>query len=347
MEQITYSEYVELSGDLNNREKFNAYSTVKRGQGGFDFIIAPNPDLVIMTDEEANLENALSIGNGTERAARKLAFLKDRILSPSKPVIVSEGDSWFQFPIIIKEVIDHLNNDYAILSLGAAGDTAANMVHGDLAPKKSEYLENLRSQSEHVKAFLFSALGNDIIGEDPISGKSALFDLLNEYNGDDGDVLGHINEAVFANRLSDLTKAYQKVISDVRNEPGLETLPILVHAYDYVFPYPWGANDPRKPLHAKKNEWLGEPLDARDFPVSTQSQLDLRRNIIRELIDRTYTMLNGLAGNSTDTNIWVVDCRESMPSVNDWIDEIHGTSDGFKKVAALFAETLNKAVPSS
>lgn len=347
MEPISFAEYVELSSDLMNREKFRAYSTVIRGEGGFDFRIVPNPDLVIMTPEEAELENAMQIGNDTERAARKIAFTMDRIFSPAKPVIVSEGDSWFQFPILVNEVIDHLNGEHAILSLGAAGDTAANMVHGNLAPKQTEYLINLIAQVKNVKAFLFSAAGNDIIGEDPISKKSALFDILHDFNGDTNDVAGHINEAVLAQRLADLRIAYSKVISDIRSEPRLARLPIIFHGYDYPFPSPWGTDDPRNPLHAKDNEWLGEPLDARHFPSATQAELELRRGIVRELIDRLYAMLDGLAGSSAQTGIWVVNCRGAMPDVGDWIDEIHGTTNGFAKVADRFRSTLSMATANA
>lgn len=344
MEPISFEDYVELAGDLNNREKFLAYSTVIRGKGGFDFRIVPNPDLVTISEDQAQLENAMQIGNDTERAARKLTFLKDRVFFPNKPVIVSEGDSWFQFPILVREVIDHLNDDYAILSLGAAGDTAANMVHGEQGHRKTEYMSNLRDQAGQVKAFLFSAAGNDIIGEDPDTNQSALFDILKDFNGNTGDIDGHINETVLSQRLAGLEAAYNKVISDIRGEPGLADLPIIIHGYDYPFPSPWGPNDPRNPLHAADNEWLGEPLDKRHFPAGSEAELNLRRGIVRLLIDRLYIMLDGIASDPQKPGIWLVDCRGAMPNVGDWIDEIHGTSYGFEAVSARFRQTLNQAL---
>lgn len=343
MKKITFDEYTLLSTDRKNREKFIAYSNVIRGEGGFDFRIVPNPELVIMTADEQRLENALQIGNGAERAARKLSFRLDRIFRPNKPVIVTEGDSWFQFPILVDEIVDHLADDYAILCLAAAGDTAANMVHGNTEPEGTEYLINLRNQKEHARAFLFSAAGNDIIGEDPATKKSALFDIINDFNGNEEDVTGHINEQVLAKRLTFLREAYDKVVGDVRSEPGLEKMPIIIHGYDYAFPFPHTDDDPRNPLHAKKNEWLGEPLDQRSFPIATQQQRDLRRQIVSVLIDRLYDMLVDLAGDPDETNIRVVDCRGAMPNITDWIDEIHGTSEGFAKVTARFSDTLKTA----
>ncbi|WAP70902.1 hypothetical protein [Jiella pelagia] len=341
---ISYEDYVSLAGDLNKRETFVAYSIVQRGAGGFDFRIAPNPDLVEMSEDEAKLENAMSIGNSTDRAARALGFAKDRIFNRSKPVIVSEGDSWFQFPILIDDVIDHLKDDYAILSLGAAGDTAANMVDGPVAAGGAEYLGQLKAQAKDVRAFLFSAAGNDIIGEDPVTKVSALQGILRPFNGDLTDVGGHIDQVEVGRRIATLSARYAKVIATIRTAPGLQRLPILFHGYDYCFPWPWGEDDPRKPGYAARDEWLGEPFAKRGFPSATDAALALRRNILKALIDRLYNMLHGLAGPSSQSLIWVVDCRGAMPSVTDWNDEIHGTSDGFAKVAIRFKKAMTEAL---
>ena len=44
--------------------------------------------------------------------------------------IVAEGDSWWQYPVKLKDVIDHLfdDDDVNIYSLGFAGDWLANML---------------------------------------------------------------------------------------------------------------------------------------------------------------------------------------------------------------------------
>lgn len=344
VQPISYAEYLALAGDLNSRERFVAYSTVVRGEGGFDFKIIPNSDLVVMGDEATELENAMAIGNWSDRQWRALEFAKDRILRPSKPVLVSEGDSWFQFPVIIRDIVDHLSDEYAILSLGAAGDTAENMVDGPLEPGGSEYLTQLRAQAKHVKAFLFSAAGNDIIGEDPKTKHSALFGILNPFNGDLDDVEGHINEGELGKRIGTLSDRYIKVVDAIRGVSGLEKLPIVFHGYDYCFPYPWGPDDPRNPRYAKNDEWLGEPFEKRKFPASSVQELELRRKIIIVLIDRLYDMLNSIAANAREGGIWVVNCREAMPNIADWNDEIHGTSAGFKKIADRFKETLTDAL---
>ncbi|WP_108838452.1 hypothetical protein [Tateyamaria sp. Alg231-49] len=342
MDKISYDAYVSLSTDRNRRKEFRAYSNVIPGESAFDFRVVPNPDLVVDIPDDIELENAMQAGNGIERTARRLAFNLDRIFNRKKPVLVAEGDSWFQFPILIDEILDHLSDTFAILSLAAAGDTAENIVDGPEQSGGREYMINLRKQKEHVRAFLFSAAGNDIIGEDPQTGKSALFDIINDFDPARTDIDEHINAVVLQERLTSLRDAYTRVITDVRAEPGLETLPIIVHGYDYTFPYPHFENDPRNPIHAANNEWLGQPLDQRNFPTATQAQRDLRRNIVIRLIDQLYDMLDDLA--QTHNDVVVVDCRGAMSEVTDWADEIHGTDEGFAKVTQRFRVALNGAL---
>ncbi|MEL6414534.1 MAG: hypothetical protein AAFQ15_06295, partial [Pseudomonadota bacterium] len=243
---------------------------------------------------------------------------------------------------IIDDVIDHLDNDYLIYSVGAAGDTAENMIFGKRRKKKSEYFQALIRFKKDVQAFLISAAGNDIIGEDVNTGQSALHDILRPFNGNTKDVLGHIDFTTLNDRLDFLRGAYQTVFDTIRSESGFEDLPILIHGYDYVFPYPWGdakKKDPRKPKHAAKNEWLGEPLDARKI-----MDQELRRNILIHLIDQLYAMFGSLASDPQNNGIHIVDCRGALPSVDMWADEIHGTSDGFRAVAARFNDTLRRAI---
>lgn len=60
----------------------------------------------------------------------------------------------------------------------------------------------------------------------------------------------------------------------------------------------------------------------------------MRRNIVIRLIDQLYDMLEDLA--RTHSNVVVVDCRGAMSEVTDWIDEFHGTDEGFAKVTQRF-----------
>ncbi|KZL21794.1 hypothetical protein PsAD2_00215 [Pseudovibrio axinellae] len=334
--KITYDEFLNIARDPNvSEQELLKYCDVVEHTGAFDIHFRVKPDMVEMTGVDEEFESALQIGNWASRIRRYWRFkeaLKDH---PDRPMLISEGDSWFQFPILIDDVVDHLSAHYNIYSLGAAGDTAQNMVFGANRARRREYLSGLKSYKDQVSGFLFSAAGNDIIGEDPDTGVAALYSILKDFNGDIQDVAGHIDRPAFDEKLRFLKEAYGRVLSDIRGIDELRNMPVFVHGYDYVFPYKW-EGDTRSPLHAAKDEWLGEPLSERNIPSV------LGRKIISKMLDELYEMLQGLA--ARDDNVIVVDCRGAMANLSDWIDEIHGTSAGFAKVAGRFKTAIDRAL---
>lgn len=340
MSKITYDEYLKLARNPETEDEvLLSYSLIERGEGGFDFTFKADPEKVELTVEDIKYESAMQMGNGLARYRRQAKFRLQKLAGSNLPVLVSEGDSWFQFPLLIREVIDQLKDDYLIWSIGAAGDTAQNIVYGRKIKGETEYLKALIDNKEDVQGFLLSAAGNDIIGQDPSTQKPVLFDILKDFNGDKSDIEGHINVDLLNQKLDFLQNAYTTVINEVRSKSEFKNLPVFIHGYDYAFPYPWGDDDPRNPLHADKNEWLGKPLDQRKIYDNNQ-----RRDIIKFLIDKLYDMLSKISSNSQKTGVWLIDCRGAMPDVHDWIDEIHGTSQGFKKVTTRFKNVLEQAI---
>jgi N-acetylmuramoyl-L-alanine amidase len=279
----------------------------------------------------------VKIGNGLARWRRQRQFHRRRNSGERLPVLVSEGDSWFQFPIFIREIIDNLDDDYLIWSIGAAGDTAQNMVLNDIGRGKTEYLRALRSLKDEVRGFLFSAAGNDVIGEHPETGEPMLAELLHPFTPGITDPEDLINKTAYENVLVFLEGAYRTVIQNIRSEPGFEKLPIFIHGYDYAFPYPWGGekNDPRSPLWAANNQWLGIALDSLGIEEDR-----LRRGVIISLIDQLYARFQKLA--DEDDRVFLVDCRGAMPELGDWADEIHGTSAGFARIAERFRRVISQ-----
>lgn len=343
VEKITYSELLDLVRDPDTTdEQLQPYFTLQTGAGGFDFELSVNTDTVIMTEADAEFENAMQIGNGVERFRRRMRFFSNRRKHPDRLVILSEGDSWFQFPLLIRETIDHLSDHFNIWSLGAAGDTLQNMVEGTPRKDGFEFLIGLRRLRGAARAFLFSGAGNDILGEDPETKLPMLEPLLRPFNGDVSDVAGHIDEAALDTRLEQLEAGYLRMISLVRNEPGAGALPIVIHGYDYAFPYPFGADDPRDPIYAKNDQWLGRAFATKDL-----DDPELRRAVLTRLVDRLYEMMNGLAAKAGTTGVWVVDCRGALPALSDWNDEIHGTSDGYAEISRRFRKVLDDALAQS
>lgn len=338
-DKITYEELLRRMHDPSIPDaELRPYLLPGRGSGPLDPIVVPNPERVAVGEVEMDAASAIRIGNSLARWRRQRQFHSRRILGEDLPVLVSEGDSWFQFPFLITDVIDHLGDEYLIWSLDAAGDTARNMVE-----VRPEYMDGLRRFAGEVRAFLFSGAGNDVIGESE-EGVSSLLGILKPANPN-GSADDHIDAVVLGRILAGLTGTYATMIRTIRAEPSLALLPIIIHGYDYPFPYPHvegGAPDGRSPLYAARDEWLGAAFTTRGIMDE-----ELRRAILKRLIDALYNALAALAGDSRQTGVYVVDCRNLLTSVTDWADEIHGTDEGFARVAARFRATLADALSSN
>jgi hypothetical protein len=339
MEKISYADLkaMIMNPDTPGTEigKYLRKDPRKTKKGGpLDPQLVPDPAKVDMTREaEFEVESAMRWGNSVERWRREQRFNARIAHGERKPVLVSEGDSWFQFPFLIEDVIDQLEPNFIIRSLDAAGDTCDNMVN-----RSKEYFSELKAQiGNGVAGFLFSGAGNDVIGED-LDGNPVLGRLLKPYRAG-ADASWHVDKAVLAQILSTLEKDYRKVVATIRHDEHFKRLPIIIHGYDYAIPGGF-AGDPRNPFpYAAQDEWLGAPMRQKGIV-----EPGLQRAIIRVLIDALYDMLDRVAGDSAQTRVFVVNVRETLPHVNDWADEIHGTSKGFARVAKRFKAVLDHAL---
>ena len=105
--------------------------------------------------------------NWNSRKGRYQKYKRFKRQNPTHAKIVSEGDSWFQHPLVF-DVIDHLLDWFPIYSLGAGGDTLRNM-----HTKPGRLLKAINQESPSI--LLISAGGNDILGDPQFGG------FLNEY----------------------------------------------------------------------------------------------------------------------------------------------------------------------
>lgn len=339
MTKISYEKYRELLLDpATPDEVLDRYVIVEPVDGSLTLTLRPDPEQVEMTELEKDLEDGMRFANDFDRWRRQERFNRLIRNGVSKPILVAEGDSWFQFPVKIRDVIDHLSESYLIWCLSAAGDTLQNITDTSKpSPRHYEYLPALRALKAHVRGFLFSAAGNDIIGEmlQPDGSTGRALEGIVKNGGGASDPAAYVDATVLGQRLVSIEKGYRKVIADVRAEPGLEQLPIFVHGYDYVFPYPWGSEgNARSHIWSRPlGKWIGKALDA----GAIQDQ-EMRRRVMIYLIDKLYDTLEAMAAG--DANVHVVDCRGAMPSIGDWKDEIHGTNAGFAKVASRFSDRI-------
>lgn len=289
--------------------------------------LIPNPELVELPPmTAAQHENAMSFGNAAARWRRQRRLERALAANDDRPLLVSEGDSWFQFPFLIRDVIDHLGRDHLVMSLDAAGDTADNMLAADRA-EISTALTTCHPRP--VRAFLFSGAGNDVIGTDPLG--ASMLDRLVRQHDEGRDAAWHIDHDRLELVMAGLERHYTAMVAMVRAAPACGRLPILIHGYDHALPGGF-LGDRRRPIYIGQSHWLGRPMRAKgiDDPI-------LQRGIIRQLIDELYAMLHRVA--ATSSGVHVVDVRGAI-GPEEWADEIHGDDAGFANVADRFRAVL-------
>lgn len=218
--------------------------------------------------------------------------------------MVSEGDSWFQYPVRLHDVVDHLFDrpDFNIYSLGYAGDWMANIV------RHHEYSAALADHTPDV--FLLSGGGNDLVG------KGRLAQILEPYAAGQtpSDYLGPRFESV----LADLERLHRFVFKEVTR--AFPKMLVLTHGYDYSIP--------------NAGKWLGRPM--RQIGIE---DWELQRKIVREMMNRFNAMK--IASVADFDRVEHVEIRGVVDA---WHNELHPTSDSFGKVAARIAGVIDARV---
>lgn len=300
--------------------------------GAFNPAFAPNPDRVETPEDRVTPQGAIAVSwlNGLIRWRRREEF-EDRLSAGDRrPVIVSEGDSWFLFPVELKDVTDHLLRHYNILSLAAAGDTLADMA------QDQDYLSGLQEQRTRVRAFMLSAGGNDVIGEDE-NGEPVITRIVRPFKSG-LEAKDYIDHDAFRHQIKKIGGRYADILK--RASTAFPRLPLVCHGYD--FPIPAQPNDPRSPWWAAKDEWLGSPM--RDGLNIKDARL--QQEIVKLMIDAFYDTLKSLCGanhaGGQFNTAWLVDNRNIVRGR--WADEIHPTSAGFLSVAENFKSVVDQAL---
>lgn len=254
----------------------------------------------LVDDEGTESDIAMRFFNAMSRRRRQKKYLRKIKDGWTGLRIVSEGDSWFQYPFLLQDVIDQLFDDYAIYSLGAAGDLVQDMLDQD------EILQAVRQHDPHV--FLISGGGNDLLGDGML--KTALHPFKA------GKLAEDYPNATFGKRLNAITGVYRSIFTTLLAE--FPKLKILCHGYDYA-----------EPANAR---WLGKPMAALGIKDKA-----LQAEIVAEMIDRFNTALVALAGEFPGSVVRV-NCLNSVDG--NWHDELHPDNTGYAAAADKFRTVI-------
>ena len=251
-------------------------------------------------------------------------------------VLVAEGDSWFDSPSLrdlwgsdIPEELEDL--DYQVESVADSSDTLEEMAYSRKQFRKlARRLKWLARAGETPRAILLSGGGNDCTG-------AVLEGLLNHSQSG----LPTLNEDMVKCLIDvHLCEAYKHLIRlitglcDELFKPS-KPIPVLVHGYAYAVPDGRG-------IFRLPSFWLKPAFEKKGYT-------DLKKNTetIKKLIDRFNDMIASLCKVKGFGHVRHVDVRDCLTNdlendqyQNDWIDELHPTDGGFKRIAEKFKEII-------
>lgn len=261
-----------------------------------------------------------------------LEFQSNKVLLSNKTLrsgkLVAEGDSWFAYPLV-RDIIDHLRKmGYGIHRLSSAGDTLENMVYGTGTEKKgpnqrNKGPESLQRTVQAIKLYkprfvLFSAGGNDIVGDDMLQF------LHHSGSGDaplnEGRFRAHVDGPMRTALVAFLKAVWAQ-------DP---TIDVLMDGYDYARPNgegyqvianfsgPWV-----RPSFVRKG-WSDRAVH---MEPTVKKLVDIYNGLLKE-IAKEYPQFH------------YIDLRGMFPKESEWHNEIHLKSDGFKAVAMEYHKKM-------
>jgi hypothetical protein len=308
---ITFSELLRrIEDDSVPEAELRPYLlAVPSADGGIDPAFQPNPSTV--TDLEVGLEGGFIVNSLNRRFRRKrLNDYRAKLKAGwTGPRIVDEGDSWFQYPLLLDDIIDHLMPDHAILSLSGAGHTLAQMRAQD------EVIGTIAREKSHV--LLFSAGGND------------LFE-----NGNIANLVEDVRPGMTANDLVGprFDAFVAQILGEVRDFllPVHRTFPhvaILIHGYSNAF--------------SQMDRWIGQPLrKVGVWPIEVQHR------VVHVMVTRFNAAQKRMAEDPAfHGRLTHVDLTDLGKSIDEWYDEIHMSDATNKRAADKFRKAIRDALP--
>lgn len=242
-----------------------------------------------------------------------------------RPLVLSEGDSWFAFPKELRPgTMDILERklDLVLMRLEKNGDEVSTMLTGKQRKRLEYYLTRWP-----FEVLLFSGGGNDIVGDH-------LYPLLNTVSGS-YTWRDAVNEDALAAAFT-LIKGYYRELIALRDRLRPECW-IITHCYDYPIPNKDGAIQCLN--RGLIGPWLYTPMA--DKGVNDPAK---QRTIAKHLIQTHKEMLRDLAA---EHERFVLVNTIGTVGENNWGDEIHPDRAGFERVAEKIGAEIAKRFPTA
>jgi hypothetical protein len=242
-----------------------------------------------------------------------------RLLDSGETIdVLALGDSWFHYPFnnLITPLSEALERP-TIFVIGENGARADELCTG-------QWLANFRRMLEGfpgIRLVCISAGGNDFAGVGDLDDKVLKPDCSGEATVDGCYRAGQPDATFTA-----IGAAYRDIVAATAAiRPDVT---VLVHNYDYAIP------DGRA-LPGLRS-WLKLPMDNCRVPSAGAPLDGIRRDLVRDLIDRFTLALDDVVSNATGRGEPAVELVWSAGTLADsqWANELHPKPSGFNRLVA-------------
>jgi len=323
------------------------------------FDINENDDINKLNNSGAN-KGIVGLANYYSRKMKNYVFNR-RLRSKGRReyLIVAEGDSWFEHPLLLKDLTDYFRKNRRVLlySLAYAGDWISNIVF------EQEYIRELSIYDPEV--FLISGGGNDLVGLNKlellvhkptrekwphhlISEKELGEKILKQDFGNEETDAGKRKNMIIAGTkflsrdfwalLQVLKVLYALIFTQIIESNKFNGLKIITQGYDFAIPSK-RINPFRNHIRCIlcRGEWLFFPLQRKGLN-RTQKE-----NVISAMIYHYNEMLINIGKyinrHTRRIKIFHIDCRGFLKR-KDWDDELHPKSRIFKKIYKVYMKCI-------
>ena len=254
------------------------------------------------------------------------AYMEKLAADPSRIGILTEGDSWFAFPLpsrpnIVDVLISRFGSRAAWLRLEGNGDEVRIMQSGTQWERIFSMLTRPRARFDLI---LFSGGGNDIVGR-------CLLPLLRQREAW-MTWRDCVHEERFQRRMDQIEGAYHELMA-LRDDFHPAAW-VFTHEYDRVIP----SNRPIRLGLLRMGPWMKPYLDEKGI-TDPQEQ----RELMNHLLERFSQMLQKLE--QRYPRFYHVRTQGTLGD-GDWGDEIHPNREGFQKIAARIQEGICEEFPT-
>jgi hypothetical protein len=259
-----------------------------------------------------------AVTNAVAHRVQNRRYEQNLIRYPDRTRIVAEGDSWFQYPFLLRDVVDYLSGVYSVFSVASSGATLDDYL------KNSTFLEAIAQVKPAF--FLLSGGSNDLLGD-------SFADYIRDTpNTAQSGPMRYLSDA-FVAKVGFVGEQYSRIFRLVQQ--GYPQVRVVVHGYDYIIP----TDADTQP---NRDNRLGKTL--RQKGIDTQAD---REAVAQYIIDAFNEQLRQSA--SAYSTVTYLDLRGTIRRTDRladyWYDEINPNDKGFLSISSKFIQIISGKKP--